>query len=124
MKPLRILVAHHDASRRGELAQLLRQAEHHAVEADSGSAAAQLLVADMEALLLDLALPDLDITVLRQALGPAGENEPESLDAAERRHIARVLRYTAGNKRRAAHILGISRSTLLNKVRKYGFQAP
>ena len=44
----------------------------------------------------------------------------ESLDAAERRHIAVTLRFTAGNKRRAAELLGIARSTLLHKVRKYG----
>jgi DNA-binding protein Fis len=31
-----------------------------------------------------------------------------------------MLRYTDGNKRQAAHLLGISRSTLLHKVRKYG----
>ncbi|MFL5534346.1 MAG: helix-turn-helix domain-containing protein [Gemmatimonadales bacterium] len=41
------------------------------------------------------------------------------MEAAERRHLSLVLRHTAGNKRRAALILGISRSTLLNKVRKY-----
>ena len=46
--------------------------------------------------------------------------EPDSLDAAERRHIALTLRYTGGNRRRAAQLLGISRSTLLHKVRKYG----
>jgi DNA-binding NtrC family response regulator len=45
--------------------------------------------------------------------------EPDSLDAAERRHIALTLRYTGGNRRRAAQLLGISRSTLLHKVRKY-----
>ena len=45
---------------------------------------------------------------------------PDSLDAAERRHIALTLRYTGGNRRRAAQLLGISRSTLLHKVRKYG----
>jgi DNA-binding protein Fis len=41
------------------------------------------------------------------------------LEAAERRHIALMLRHTSGNKRRAALLLGISRSTLLHKVRKY-----
>ena len=47
------------------------------------------------------------------------QSEPDSLDAAERRHIALTLRYTGGNRRRAAQLLGISRSTLLHKVRKY-----
>jgi two-component system NtrC family response regulator len=75
--------------------------------------------ADADTLLLDLDFPDLDLATLRRALGAVGKAEPDSLDAAERRHIARVLQFTAGNKRRAAHILGISRSTLLHKVRKY-----
>jgi DNA-binding NtrC family response regulator len=73
----------------------------------------------VDALLLDLRLPGLDIDDLRQALSSDKPTEPDSLDAAERRHLALVLRHTAGNKRRAALILGISRSTLLNKVRKY-----
>ena len=122
MRPLRILVAHHDASQRGELAQLLRHADHLVVEAASGPAAADLMTTDTDTLLLDLTAPDLDLRVLQQALRSAGESEPDTLDAAERRHIARVLHYTGGNKRRAALILGISRSTLLNKVRKYGIQ--
>jgi transcriptional regulator of acetoin/glycerol metabolism len=42
------------------------------------------------------------------------------LDDAEKTHIAAALRYTRGNKRQAAHLLGIARSTLLAKVRKYG----
>ena len=45
---------------------------------------------------------------------------PGPLDVAERRHIAATLRRTRGNKRQAAHLLGIARSTLLAKVRKYG----
>jgi polyisoprenoid-binding protein YceI len=53
-------------------------------------------------------------------MSPGDPVEPESLEVAERRHLAQVLRFTGGNKRRAAHLLGISRSTLLNKVRKYG----
>jgi DNA-binding NtrC family response regulator len=45
---------------------------------------------------------------------------PESLDAAETRHLRAMLRFTRGNKRQAALLLGIARSTLLAKVRKYG----
>jgi len=45
---------------------------------------------------------------------------PAPLDDAEKQHIAVTLRHTRGNKRQAAHILGIARSTLLAKVRKYG----
>ena len=41
------------------------------------------------------------------------------LDDAEKTHIAAALRHTRGNKRQAAHMLGIARSTLLAKVRKY-----
>src|SRR5919112_28525 len=63
---------------------------------------------------------DLAATPPKKAMPPAAPIEPESLEVAERRHLAQVLRFTSGNKRRAAHLLGISRSTLLNKVRKYG----
>ena len=122
MKPLRILVAHRDAARGAELAELLRRADHRAIAVTTASAAADLMGADADTLLLDLDFPDLDRATLRRALGSLGEAEPDSLDVAERRHIARVLQFTAGNKRRAAHILGISRSTLLHKVRKYGLE--
>lgn len=44
---------------------------------------------------------------------------PPPLEAAEKRHIAVTLQHTRGNKRQAAHLLGIARSTLLAKVRKY-----
>jgi Transcriptional regulator containing PAS, AAA-type ATPase, and DNA-binding domains len=66
---------------------------------------------------------DLDLSRLREALAPAGPVAPDSLEAAERRHIALMLKHTGGNKRQAAHLLGISRSTLLHKVRKYGLAA-
>ncbi len=42
-----------------------------------------------------------------------------SLDELERRHIARVLRLTAGNKNAAARLLNIHRDTLYRKIRKY-----
>jgi DNA-binding NtrC family response regulator len=73
--------------------------------------------------LLDLGLPELDLARLREALAPATSVDPGPLEEAERRHIALMLRHTGGNKRQAAHLLGISRSTLLHKVRKYGLTA-
>ena len=72
-----------------------------------------------DTLVLDLRAPDLDLARLREALAPARPAEPDSLEQAERRHIALALGHTGGNKRRAAQLLGISRSTLLHKVRKY-----
>jgi DNA-binding NtrC family response regulator len=45
------------------------------------------------------------------------------LDDIERRHIARVLNATEGNKTQAAKILRIDYKTLLNKVKEYGLGA-
>ena len=121
MKPLRVMLVVPSSERRTDLAALLRQGEHQ-VDAfpDAASAAESMGEPGFDALVVDLSTPDLDLTTLRRALSPAGLIEPESLEVAERRHLAQVLRFTSGNKRRAAHLLGISRSTLLNKVRKYG----
>jgi polyisoprenoid-binding protein YceI/CheY-like chemotaxis protein len=120
MKPLHVLVLDRDAGRRNELVAMLRRGDHQVVAASDAAAAAQAIAAaDFDALLLDLALPDLDLSALRRAIAPAEMAEPDSLEDAERRHLALVLRHTSGNKRKAAHLLGISRSTLLNKVRKY-----
>ncbi len=57
-----------------------------------------------------------DFTVIDAVAQPV----PESLEAAESRHIAAVLRFTGGNRRQAALLLGVARSTLLAKIRKYG----
>jgi DNA-binding NtrC family response regulator len=86
---------------------------------DGASAAESLGETSIDAVLLDLGVPGLDLSALRRAISPPDSAEVESLEAAERRHLALVLRHTGGNKRKAAQLLGISRSTLLNKVRKY-----
>jgi DNA-binding NtrC family response regulator len=62
-------------------------------------------------------LPPLPDYVIVEGAGGAA---PESLEAAEARHIAAVLRHAGGNRRRAALLLGIARSTLLAKIRRYG----
>ena len=92
--------------------------------APDGAAAAEAIGAPgFDALLLDLGTADLDLARLREALAPGRPAEPDSLALAERRHIALMLAYTDGNRRRAAQLLGISRSTLLHKVRKYGLES-
>ncbi|MDG2223358.1 MAG: sigma 54-interacting transcriptional regulator [Rubripirellula sp.] len=50
-------------------------------------------------------------------LSPTGTEQ--SLAEIEKQHIERVLRHTEGNKSRAASILGIERSTLDRKLKKY-----
>ena len=42
-----------------------------------------------------------------------------TLDDVERRHIERALRFHNGNRTRAAQDLGISRATLINKIKAY-----
>jgi len=121
MDPMHLLVLERDPVRRDALLAALRGAGHRAVAApDAAAAAAALGAPGFDALVLDLGLPDLDSARLREALVPGEPAAPDSLEAAERRHIALVLQHTGGNKRRAALLLGISRSTLLHKVRKYG----
>ena len=48
--------------------------------------------------------------------------EPATLRDLERDHIARVMQRTAGNKKEAARILGIDRSTLYAKLKAYGLE--
>jgi DNA-binding NtrC family response regulator len=54
----------------------------------------------------------------------ADTNQPldplASLDEMEERHIRGVLTMVSGNRSHAARVLGISRSTLQDKIRKYG----
>jgi DNA-binding NtrC family response regulator len=51
--------------------------------------------------------------------GQPGDRKPLSLEQVERRHIAEILRQTAGNVSQAARVLDIDRATLYTKIRKY-----
>jgi DNA-binding NtrC family response regulator len=54
----------------------------------------------------------------RQApLTPSGAADVLSLETVEARHIASVIRHFEGNHTRAAEALGISRSTLMRKLK-------
>ena len=47
-------------------------------------------------------------------------HQPQALAEVERVHIEKTLRFHGGNRTRAALELGISRATLINKIKVYG----
>jgi len=51
------------------------------------------------------------------------DNADLTLEAAEKKHITDVLMMMDGNKSKASRVLGISRSTLREKLRKYFISA-
>ena len=64
---------------------------------------------------------------IRHYLADMGATEPENLyrrllDEIEPPLLSETLRYTGGNQSRAARILGITRNTLREKVRRYGIK--
>jgi DNA-binding NtrC family response regulator len=123
MKPSHILVLDTDQFRRDGLVHALKGSGHlPVVVGDPSEAARALAVPGLDVAVVSLGAPGLDQSLLREAIAPAEPVEPEPLEEVERRHIARTLAYTRGNKRRAAHLLGIARSTLLAKVRKYALE--
>ena len=127
MRPIQILLAEPDPGRRHAIAELLRSAGHQVLAVEDAGLAADALAVEpgratpaFDSLVLDLGIPGLDLAALRAALSPAAPATPDTLEAAERRQIALVLAHTHGNRRQAAHLLGVARSTLLNKIRRYG----
>ena len=121
-----IVVVSADAERAGRLSETLRGGGSNVTIEPRGARAAELAGAGQGGpgfLLVDLELPELDLNRLREALGET-EPAPESLEVVERRQIAAMLRHTSGNRRKAAQLLGLARSTLLAKIRRYGLEAP
>jgi DNA-binding NtrC family response regulator len=55
---------------------------------------------------------------------PSGEVRPlrEAMQAPEKRLIEQALEHCSGNREKAARVLGINRSTLFHKLRKYGIR--
>lgn len=99
MPPLhfRLLVADPSRDDVRELARTLQAAGHTVATTTTGAEGADFVVVDA-----------------------ASQPVPESLEAAEARHLAAVLHHTGGNRRQAALLLGVARSTLLAKIRRYG----
>lgn len=123
MEAKEIVVVGRDPGRRKALVAGLRRAGYRVVGIERlTEAVAATAEGPADVLAIDLHDPELDLPCLERALAPSRSPEPESLDAVERRHIAATLKYTGGNRRRAALLLGISRSTLLNKIRRYGIE--
>jgi transcriptional regulator with GAF, ATPase, and Fis domain len=61
---------------------------------------------------------------ISSGVGPAGaSSDPtQSLADIEREHVIRVMGHTGGNKKEAASILGIDRSTLYSKLKQYDIE--
>jgi len=121
---LHFLIVSADPERGRALEQTFRAAGYRAtLQATPSLAASDLQGVDLDAVVVDLTLPGLDRTGLGQSLSPISPDlPPDPLEAVERRHIQATLLHTGGNKRRAAHLLGIARSTLIQKVRRYGIE--
>ncbi|NOZ77659.1 MAG: sigma-54-dependent Fis family transcriptional regulator [Acidobacteria bacterium] len=60
-----------------------------------------------------------DLSLMGWDRTAANGAEPLALQDLERRHIVRILERVGGNRRAAAQLLGIDRSTLYRKMRRY-----
>jgi transcriptional regulator of acetoin/glycerol metabolism len=61
------------------------------------------------------------------AIGPGAVQENPldgTLERVERRVLQRALERTAGNKSEAARLLGLKRTTFLDKLRRHGLDEP
>jgi DNA-binding NtrC family response regulator len=105
-----LLILTQDPSGAKSLSQLLEQNGHHAVVVQSNPE-------------LINALRDAGYEIAIASLSASGVEEAlPSLEQIERQHIERVLEQTRFNLSRASRILAIDRTTLYNKLRRFGLQ--
>jgi two-component system response regulator HydG len=76
-----------------------------------------------------IAPTDIQLSALGTGVNDSAENEktvevfrPIALEIIEREHILAMLDWTSGNKSQAAQMLGIERSTLDRKLKRYDFE--
>src|ERR1041384_2003521 len=101
-----VLVISADSARAGQVAEVFRPSGMPiSIEGRGSAAAAVLGPSGPSVMVLDMSLPELDLQLLREALGD-GNTAPEPLEAVERRQIAAMLRSTGGNRRKAASCSG------------------
>jgi two-component system response regulator AtoC len=72
----------------------------------------------------DITAEDIDLRRPGAIAAPnvGGENRAPSLESIEREAIQRALTRTRGNRTRAATELGVSRKTIINKIKIYGLE--
>jgi DNA-binding NtrC family response regulator len=75
------------------------------------------------AMILARGVPQLGVEHLPADLRKGGSgdkrHQPQALADVERVHIEKTLKFHGGNRTRAAQELGISRATLINKIKVY-----
>ena len=122
-RPEVLLVSAHEGKAE-DVVRTLRDAGYHTVICRDPTHLREALAEHHEdMMLLDLDLSGLDRAVLAEAFTSRQSGSPPlSLEDVVRRHVISVLHFTQGNKRRAAQILGIARSTLIQKVRRLGVE--
>jgi transcriptional regulator with PAS, ATPase and Fis domain len=113
-----------DPTRRREIAALLRTTGQEVIEVADRPSIADRVGEQDGVLVVDLDAPGLFAPLLEDLRQPSGSRVDWSLEAMERRHIRAMLEHTGGNRREAAHLLGIARSTLLAKLRRYDLDRP